>query len=92
MTFARKARPNPVVTYRPRLMTENIVRTQYEMQALQIICDRDQRIAQLEYALKETLKLLNEQPTEVGQAKRLLQAALSEEKSHESFANALEES
>ena len=49
-----------------------------EKQAIQIICDRDERIAALEFALKEVFRILVEQPSEIGEAKRIITAVLAE--------------
>lgn len=73
MTF-RRTKPSPVVSYINRPIVTPI--GERERQAIQVICDRDERIAVLEFALKEARQMLTCQPAEVGEARRVLDAAL----------------
>jgi hypothetical protein len=81
MNSKNKLRLEPLVTYRPKLTTMSSSRSEYEIQCIQTIADRDLRIAALEYALKEVERILIEEPAEIGTAIRIIKSTMTEEES-----------
>lgn len=75
MTRDKKAQRQAIVEYLPQLT----IQTKRERQAIEALSDRDLRIIALEYALKEVRRILMEEPSEIGTAKRIIENAFGED-------------
>lgn len=79
MNHKNRARSGPIVTYRPRLATNEMKPySEIEKACLDVICVRDARIMVLEFAIRQACLVLEERPSEVNEARRILEATLAE--------------